>query len=362
MKILVLTPAFNNHSGGVQAHSRHLTSAFAQLPGVDSIHIVDFRPTQSSIHRISERLRTVKELLRCNPSRFNLCWVTHLDLAPLARLARMAGGPPYVLSCHGIEIQKKLPPHKLWGLRGADQLAAVSRWTQSLLIDRQGIPAEKIQIFPNTFTPPPEIPEKQSARDFLRERFSISPGPVFLYLGRLRPEDRAKGYATVLEIVARLSSQGITATFIAAGEGPDRDWLKARAKDLDIAKQLICPGKIPDSELPLYFAGADLFTMPSTKEGFGIVFLEAMAHGTPALGGNRDGSIEPLADGKLGLLCDPDDLNSMTQIIRDFLSDPDHPLKDSARLIRSVNEQFGPEAYGRRLQAMLQNVLQNTKQ
>jgi glycosyltransferase involved in cell wall biosynthesis len=64
--------------------------------------------------------------------------------------------------------------------------------------------------------------------------------------------------------------------------------------------------------LPGYFASAQAYAMPSTGEGFGIVFLEAAASGLPVIGGNRDGSVDALADGRIGRLVDPD---SQDQIV-----------------------------------------------
>lgn len=349
MNVLLLTPAFTCQSGGVQAHARHLATHLPHLPGVKNVEIIELLPPTSCVGRYRERIRTSFQSLKAlNPS-FDLCWATHLDLSPLARLAQIKGGPSYILSCHGIELQKKLPLHKKWGLKGASTIAAVSRWTQSLLINQHKIQPDKAQVFPNTFTPPKEIPERSAARDFLKERFPLSPGPVFFYLGRLRPEDREKGYGRVLEVIALLKKEKMPANFIAAGSGPDHDWLAYRAAELGVSNQFFCPGRIPENELPLYYAGADLFTMPSTKEGFGIVFLEALSHGTPVLAGNRDGSREPLMDGQLGLLCDPTDIRAMTNQLVDFLKNPEHPLKDAANLIHSVNKEFGPDAYRQRL-------------
>jgi glycosyltransferase involved in cell wall biosynthesis len=66
-------------------------------------------------------------------------------------------------------------------------------------------------------------------------------------------------------------------------------------------------GFVADADLPAYYRLADLFVMPSRGEGFGIVFLEAMASGTPVLGGNQDGTVDALSDGALGALVDPQD-------------------------------------------------------
>ena len=59
-------------------------------------------------------------------------------------------------------------------------------------------------------------------------------------------------------------------------------------------------GKVEDAELPDVYRMADVFVMPSTGEGFGIVFLEAMSCGTPSLGGGWDGSADALRDGSMG--------------------------------------------------------------
>jgi glycosyltransferase involved in cell wall biosynthesis len=67
--------------------------------------------------------------------------------------------------------------------------------------------------------------------------------------------------------------------------------------------------------LPAYYQLADVFVMPSTGEGFGIVFLEASATGLPVIGGNRDGSVDALAEGRLGALVDPNDVNGLAQAI-----------------------------------------------
>ena len=76
---------------------------------------------------------------------------------------------------------------------------------------------------------------------------------------------------------------------------------------------------MPDELLPRTYVSADLFVMPSTKEGFGFVFIEAMACGTPAIGGNRDGSVDALLDGRIGRLVDPDDVTALVDAIAEEL-------------------------------------------
>ncbi len=75
----------------------------------------------------------------------------------------------------------------------------------------------------------------------------------------------------------------------------------------------------PNSEKPAHYNLADIYVMPSTGEGFGIVLLEALACGIPVVGSRTDGSREALLDGRLGHLVDPGDAHRLTETITAIL-------------------------------------------
>src|SRR5262249_25265519 len=91
--------------------------------------------------------------------------------------------------------------------------------------------------------------------------------------------------------------------------------LEALATEKGVAEKVRFAGLVPLKELPDYFRLADVFVMPSMCEGFGIVFLEAMASGIPVIGGNKDGSVDPLADGVLGTARNPEDDKELASAI-----------------------------------------------
>ena len=87
-----------------------------------------------------------------------------------------------------------------------------------------------------------------------------------------------------------------------AGDGDGRPSLELLAGQLGVRDSVRFVGHVPDDDLPDLYRAADLFVMPSTGEGFGIVFLQAMASGIPVIGGDGDGGRDPLRDGRDGAL------------------------------------------------------------
>ena len=98
--------------------------------------------------------------------------------------------------------------------------------------------------------------------------------------------------------------------YLIVGDGDDRPRLEALSAEIGVADKVRFVGSARAEELPDYFRLADVFVMPSTGEGFGIAFLEAMASGIPVIGGNQDGSLDPLGDGTLGIAVDPENKRS----------------------------------------------------
>ena len=131
------------------------------------------------------------------------------------------------------------------------------------------------------------------------------------------------------------------------GDGDDRPRLESLAVECGVAENVQFAGSVPPEELPDYFRLADVFVMPSTGEGFGIVFLEAMATGVRVIGGNQDGSADPLADGQLGWAVDPDNERELISAICAALS------TDSANVDRA--SRFNHQAFAEHLQALVRS-------
>ena len=122
---------------------------------------------------------------------------------------------------------------------------------------------------------------------------------------------------------------------------------------------VVLAGFVPDEELSEHYNLCDLFAMPSKAEGFGIVYLEALACGKPVLAGNKDGSRDALNDGELGLLVDPDDTAEIaSEVIRVLRRQHPHPNLFRPELLRQrVTELFGVETFKRNVADRLRPFL-----
>ena len=103
--------------------------------------------------------------------------------------------------------------------------------------------------------------------------------------------------------------------YMVAGDGDDRPRLEQMARDLGVYEATRFVGAVPDNELSDLYRLADIFVMPSSGEGFGIVFLQALASGIPVIAGDGDGSRDPLRDGTAGTLVALDDRGGLVAAI-----------------------------------------------
>lgn len=244
--------------------------------------------------------------------------VNLLPLAwPLARLKRC----PLLLIVHGIEVwsphPNRLVRRLLWR---TDRVAAVSRYTAERLAAWSGVPVEHFRILPNCVDLGEYYPRPRDVA--LARRYGLEGRRVLVTVGRLAGKERYKGFDEVLEALPELLREEPGLCYVIVGDGADRPRLEEKAAGLGLADHVIFTGYVSEEEKKGWYSLADVFVMPSRGEGFGIVFLEAMASGVPVIGSSVDGSREALLDGRLGLLVDPGDRGALIAAIREAFSRP----------------------------------------
>lgn len=137
-----------------------------------------------------------------------------------------------------------------------------------------------------------------------------------------------KGHDIVIQALARLGPELSDTQYLIAGDGPHRATLENLARSLGVAERVNFLGRVDRADLPLLYSAADLFVMVARErrescdvEGFGIVFIEAAACGTPSIGGKSGGIEDAVVDGETGLLVDPLDVDAVAAGIARLLSD-----------------------------------------
>jgi glycosyltransferase involved in cell wall biosynthesis len=207
--------------------------------------------------------------------------VSQLALAWAASLLR----PPlsYYLVAHGIEVWRPFTLMERCSLRRARCVWCVSEFTKSRLLENCRIAEGRTAILPNALDPfldppsPVAVPEGP---------------PVILTVSRISVADSYKGIEHLIAAMPAVLADLPGSRLRIVGRGDGLAGLQALVRGLDLGSAVEFAGYKSDSELRDEFARCRLFALPSLKEGFGLVYLEAMAHSRPCLGARSGGTPE----------------------------------------------------------------------
>jgi phosphatidylinositol alpha-1,6-mannosyltransferase len=232
-------------------------------------------------------------------------------------------------------------------LEAADLVLCVSRDTRARVLAWADLPPERVRVAPNTvaerFTP--------GSRDEARRRLNLGGERVILSVSRLDAGQRHKGQDRIIRLLPALVDRGLDVLYLIAGEGDDAPRLRVLAAEAGVADRVRFLGRTPDEQLADLYRAADLFALPSTGDGFGIVFLEAMACGTPALGLAVGGAPDAFADGELGALAQEEGLlEALARAVTEAQTSP--------ALSEAVRARFGQGAFRARLERAFAGVFE----
>ena len=232
-------------------------------------------------------------------------------------------------------------------LRRVAHVIAISEITRDKFSAWSGILRERISVLPNA------IELGRYGMGFrnpaLVQRYGLEGKRVLLTLGRLSATERYKGFDEVLEMLPELLRSHRDLAYLIVGDGDDRDRLQRKAQMLGVADRVVFAGYIAESEKADHYRLADAYVMPGRGEGFGFVFLEAMACGVPVVASRLDGSREAVRYGELGILVDPDNREELRAGIVAALAQPKH--------IPPGIDYFAYPNFQTRLRAIVNNIV-----
>jgi phosphatidylinositol alpha-1,6-mannosyltransferase len=266
----------------------------------------------------------------------------HLFMAPLAAvIARLLHARLWV-QVHGTEAWQELSRLYRHSVEAADLVTAVSRYTRRHMLEWIGIDPARVKILPNTVDPRFHPGPK---RGYLLDRHDARGKKILMTVSRLAGSERYKGHDRVIRSLPQVLLHHPEAIYLIVGDGDDRPRLEALASEFAVQDKVRFAGLVASEDLPDYYRLADVLVMPSTGEGFGIVFLEAMACAIDVIGGNQDGSIDPLGDGAVGSAIDPEDSEELVSAISAALRKPAGNVVGATR--------FKPQVFSKHIQALV---------
>ena len=330
MRILALVTDAYGAGGGIAQYNRDMFQALSTCKDVGQVLVLS-RHGEPSADRLPVKVQQIgvqpgrlafsyqalRAIARHGPVHVIFCG--HLFMAPLAAILAKRTAASLWLQIHGIEAWRRPAHAQRSAAQSARLVTAVSRHTRRLFLGWANCSPETVKVLPNTvderFRPGPKP-------DTLLDRHGLRGRRVLLTVSRLASTERYKGHDQVIRSLGALSATHPDLVYVVAGDGDDRARLEGLAHELGVSERVRFIGQVPDRDLPDLYRAADVFVMPSTGEGFGIVFLEALASGIPVIGGDSDGSRDPLRDGHDGQGVNIANRDALTAAIRDSFDRP----------------------------------------
>ncbi|HEX8149715.1 MAG TPA: glycosyltransferase family 4 protein [Pyrinomonadaceae bacterium] len=250
--------------------------------------------------------------------RIDLALIGHVNYAPLGLLLRrLQPQLRYGVMMYGIDVWTPLSKLRRQALRRADFAVSISEYTKRMAVEANGIEAGRVRLLPNALewdegeglTTMPEPPAMA--------------GPRLLTVTRLDETERYKGVDAVIKALPSVTARAPGVQYIVVGSGGDLPRLKGLAERLGVSGRVHFLGSVDDATLRAHYRACDVFVMPSAKEGFGFVFLEAMQYAKPVVAADAGGSPEVVLDGVTGSLVSYGDIDGLAQALSTLCLDPE---------------------------------------
>lgn len=352
--LALVTDAFGGR-GGIAQYNRDFLGALADarisitvLPRL-APDPAEPHPTieqmPASLGRLAYSVGALRSAL-ARPVDFVFCG--HIYMAPLAALIARLKAAKLIIQTHGVEAWPRPSLLQREAVESADLLLCVSRYTRAAVLSWASIEPERVLVLPNTFketfTPANGFRSQTPAGNEKKR--------TLLTVARMDPGQQYKGQDRVISALPYVLSHGYDVEYIVIGEGGDRARLELLAHDVGVSDRVQFLGVVDLQVLSDVYRKADLFVMPSTGEGFGIAFLEAMVSGIPTLGLNVAGAADALADGELGTIVSEPELPAA---IVSLLA---KPKPDPVALAAATRARFGRAQFADGVRAVLSRLME----
>lgn len=358
-----------NAPGGIQRAGRHLAFVLSEYAASHNMEyrFLSLNDTQE-LHRmrIADRefvftgadrgkTRFAATAMRAARRRPKLVLAAHPNLAPIVSAMKiLAPRMKSIICAHGVEVWEPLSFARRMSLAHANVVLSPSHATADSLATLQGVPRKRVRVLPWALDPDFETVAGANSSSKLPAAFPS--GRVVLAVGRWLTTERYKGMDTIILSLPKLLLRWPDLQLVMIGAGDDRQWLETIAQESGVRLHVHFLTDLSDGELSACYAASQLFALPSRGEGFGFVYLEAMARGKPVIGGAHGGAPEIIQDGVTGYLVQHGDSAQLATSIDAILSNPEHASQMGKRGRERVEKEFRFNVFAKALKKILREL------
>lgn len=358
--------------GGIQRAGRHLAFVLSEFATSKKMEyrLLSLNDTQE-LHRMrmGEREyvftgaargkgRFAVSALKAARRRAKLVLAAHPNLGPLVWVMQVAAPRMKSIICaHGIEVWEPLSGMRRRALQRATLVLAPSRATAEHVISLQGVASEHVRVLPWGLDP--DFETRLGGESPARLPAEFPRGRVILTVGRWLATERYKGMDTLIQALPRLLLHWPDVQLVLVGAGDDREWLVNIARDSGVQRHVHFLSDITYDELSACYAASELFALPSRGEGFGFVYLEAMARGKPVIAGAHGGAPEVIQDGVTGYLVQHGDTVQLATSIDALLSNPELARQMGVRGRERVEKEFRFSVFAKAFKKILRELCES---
>src|SRR6266566_6308384 len=313
-------------SGGIQRVGRHLSEAISEMSSDQHVpYAILSLADERGWHELTANGQHVIfrgfghdyiSFLAATTARMrdaSVALVGHVQLLPVAITARMKRShPKLAVVAHGVEVWSRSALVARNSLPLADRIIAVSEFTSNRITRLHRVARSRIKVVH------PGLDPSLAGSGEISWGLASS-GKVLLTVARLSRRDRYKGVEHVIKALPEVVRLVPGTRYVIAGGGSDSARIRTLADDIGVGPLVEIRQRLTDSALSETYRESEVFVMPSLKEGFGLVFLEAMAHGKPVIAGNHGGTPELVVDGETGFLVTYGDTLELSQRVIQLL-------------------------------------------
>jgi len=352
--------------GGVQRAGRHLAAVlteFASSRGMEC-RLISLNDSPE-LHRMTlggrefvftgcnrAKGRFTVTAIQAARRKAKLVLAGHPNLGTVVQTMRLVAPKLKTIICtHGIDVWEPLTVLRRRALRHANLVLTPSRDTADHVATEQGVSRGRIRVLPWALDPQFEALISPGSHPIPPGDFPS--GRVILSVGRWVAAERYKGMDTLITALPRLLTRWPELQLVFAGTGDDRAWLEELADQNGVNRHVHFLSGLSYSEVAACYSACEIFALPSRSEGFGLVYLEAMACGKPVIGGAHGGAPEIIDDGVTGYLVPHGDGIQLATSIEALLKDPEHAKEMGARGRQRVEYEFRFNVFAKTLKKIL---------